>query len=84
MYLCPLKMKKQSFYIIFRIWTCLTLWWTVSTTVQAQVQGFVTDSLSRKPVSFVQVYYEGSSIGTRQTNVVIIICQLHHQTKQQH
>ena len=65
MYLCPLKMKKQSFNIIFRLWTCLTLWWTVSTTVQAQVQGFVTDSLTRKPVSFVQVYYEGSSVGTQ-------------------
>ncbi|MBR5802735.1 MAG: carboxypeptidase-like regulatory domain-containing protein [Bacteroidaceae bacterium] len=31
----------------------------------AQVRGTVTDSLTHEPISFVQVYYEGSSIGTQ-------------------
>lgn len=45
-------------------------WWLffflmVAVTMQAQIRGTVTDSLTREPVSFVQVYYEGTSIGTQ-------------------
>ena len=32
---------------------------------RAQVRGTVTDSLTLNPISFVQVYYEGTSIGTQ-------------------
>ena len=31
----------------------------------AQIRGTVTDSLTHEPVPFVQVYYEGSTIGTQ-------------------
>lgn len=33
--------------------------------IQAQVRGTVTDSLTQAPISFVQVYYEGTSVGTQ-------------------
>lgn len=37
----------------------------VVTTLQAQVRGVVTDSLTHAPISYVQVYYEGTTTGTQ-------------------
>lgn len=37
----------------------------VTTVMQAQVRGVVTDSVTNAPISFVQIYYEGTSIGTQ-------------------
>ena len=37
----------------------------VALPVSAQVYGTVTDSLTHEPISFVQVYYEGTSTGTQ-------------------
>lgn len=41
--------------------------WLSVMAVQAQIRGTVTDSLTREPIPFVQVYYEGTTTGT-QTN----------------
>lgn len=44
---------------------CLLLMVALVVSSYAQVRGTVTDSLTHKPISFVQVYYEGTSIGTQ-------------------
>lgn len=41
------------------------LWIGISAIATAQIRGVVTDSLTHLPISFVQVYYEGTGIGTQ-------------------
>lgn len=48
-----------------RAFFCLLTLLGITTNMQAQIEGFVTDSLSNEPISFVQVYYEGTTIGTQ-------------------
>ncbi len=56
-----MDMKSVKRYAMF---VYLLLSWTIMAHAQ-QIQGVVTDSVTHEPISFVQVYYEGSSIGTQ-------------------
>lgn len=56
---------KSAIIFYTRVLAVFLLLLTVSLPVLSQVHGVVTDSLTREPVSFVQVYYEGTSVGTQ-------------------
>lgn len=68
---CPLMRtfatEMGNFHKIFMIKRnlILLLCLVVVNTIQAQVRGVVKDSLTNLPIPFVQVYYEGTSVGTQ-------------------
>lgn len=60
------KMESLQNKLVFRRYLCLLVWvLALVGSSYAQVRGVVTDSLTHEPISFVQVYYEGTSIGTQ-------------------
>ena len=66
--MCTFVAKMERLQDKFFVRRCLCWLFFMLTLIipsYAQVHGTVTDSLTRKPISFVQVYYEGTSIGTQ-------------------
>ena len=60
------EMESMQNKLVFRRCLCLLVWvLALVGSSYAQVSGVVTDSLTREPISFVQVYYEGTSIGAQ-------------------
>lgn len=55
-YLC-ITMRERIFF--------LALAMLMSVVARSQVSGMVTDSLTNEPIPFVQIYYEGTTIGTQ-------------------
>ena len=67
------KMESMQNKLVFRRCLCLLVMmvaWVGQ--FHAQVRGTVTDSLTHEPISFVQVYYEGSSIGTQTDTITCL------------